>query len=121
MRWMMMWLCTVGLLLGANAAVEILDLPDTLSGEPLDARYDIEWAATAAAGGALLLDVETSTTGGYQLKLEKGQASWLRVANRKVLPIATAALRPPASKDTYHFTLKRREGVVALLQGPVWS
>jgi hypothetical protein len=113
MRWMLLICCALALAIPASAAVEIIDLPDTKQGEALDARYDLEWTVTAAKAptGPLVLALESE----YSLKLEKGQALWMRLAGKTVLPIATAALRPAADGVT-HYTLKRREGVIALLQ-----
>lgn len=118
MRWILLIGCALGLALAACAAIEFVDLPDVKSGEALDARYDLEWtlAGDKTPSGPLTLAVEHDTTGlGYVLKLEKGQAQWMRLSSKGPLPIAQAALRaitPAGSR----FTLKRREGVIALLQ-----
>lgn len=119
MRWILTWVCALCLAMAASAAVEILDLPDAKGGEPLDARYDIEWTSTAekTPNGPLVLCVETDATGaGYLLKMEKGQVYWQRQAGKTLLPITQASLRSVGENGVTHFTLKRREGVVALMQ-----
>jgi hypothetical protein len=109
-RWF--WLLLCGLLATPllAAGVEIIDLPETP-----DTRYDLSWELLAGSGApSLTLEVERGGNGGYQLRLEKGTATWKQTGVSAPMP-ALSAPAAVAPNSRVLVTLKRRPDKVALL------
>lgn len=94
------------------AAVEIIDLPDTLGDS-----YDLTWEVSVQAPvtSPLLIGFEQTKAGqGYLLRLASGQVSWEQTGVKSPLTPAQAALRLETGKH-YTLTVKRRPDTVAIL------
>ncbi len=113
-RWWFFLIVACGLTARVCAIPEVVGLSDSLA-----ERYDLTWDLTAnpLPASALVLNVEAISGGmGYQLRIEKGVASWQQTNSK------TAAFTPVKAPVTLvagkctNFSLKRRPGTIALLQ-----
>lgn len=111
---MALWvgLCGLGALAPAQAAIEILDLPPSVS-----ARYDLQWTMTAtrATQAPLVISVEGGAPQmGYRLTLGACTARWESLSSRAGLTPVTVSL-PNVGQSPTVWVLKRRPETVALL------